>query len=65
MNMEQKVHDIAIAFASAKMQARISANNDDSLLTMERQMLEFMTDYAFASSNAAAIHATAETLDKE
>jgi len=65
MDKEQKIHDIAIAFASVKMQARINSDNDESLMTLERQMLEFMTNYSFASCNAAVTHALAETLDKK
>lgn len=54
MNLEQKAHDIGIAFASVKMQARISANNSDEHITLERQYLEFITDYTFAASAVAS-----------
>lgn len=50
MTLEQRAHDIGIAFASVKMQARISANNNDEHETLERQYLDFITDYSFASA---------------
>lgn len=65
MTIEQRAHDIAIAFATVKMQARINSDNDDSHETLERQYLEFMTDYSFAFSSAVANQALADNLDKE
>lgn len=65
MNTEQRAHDIGIAFATVKMQARINSSNDDSTITLERQYLEFQTDYSFAFSAAIANHSFANDLDKE
>lgn len=50
MKLDQQSHDIGIAFATVRMQARISNSDDDSEITRERQFLEFITDYTFASS---------------
>jgi len=65
MKIEKRAHDIAIAFASVKMQARINSNNDDSHQAMEGQILEFITDYNFAFSNAVTVQALADNLAKE
>lgn len=48
MNLSNQAHDIGIAFATVKMQARIADSNDDSQATIERQILEFIDDYTFA-----------------
>lgn len=65
MNMEHRAHDIGIAFATVKMQARINSNNDDSHSTLERQYLEFQTDYSFAFCAALETQVLADNPDKE
>lgn len=50
MNLDQQSHDVGIAFATVRMQTRISDSDDNSETTRERQFLEFITDYTFASS---------------
>ncbi len=50
MTLEQKAHDIGIAFATVKMQARIASNDSDEDIVRETQYLDFINDYTFASS---------------
>lgn len=51
MTLEQKAHDIGIAFATVKFQARIASNNsDESDIIRQTQYLNFVSDYSFASS---------------
>lgn len=60
MTLEQRAHDIGIAFATVKMQARIFANNSEESEMRETQYLEFITDYTFASSSVISGKALAD-----
>ncbi len=62
MTLEQKAHDIGIAFATVKMQSRISTNNSDEYIIREAQYLDFINDYTFASS---AVISGMTLIDKE
>lgn len=46
MTLEQRAHDIGIAFAACKMNSR--DNTSDDKLSMQTQFTNFITDYNFA-----------------
>jgi len=48
MTLEQRAHDIGIAFATCKMNSR--DNSDDDEISLQTQFNNFITDYSFAAS---------------
>ena len=52
MTLEQRAHDIGIAFAMCKMNSR--DNSDDDKISMQTQFTNFITDYCFASSEVVS-----------
>lgn len=63
MTLEQRAHDIGIAFATCKMNSR--DNSDDDEVSRQTQFLNFITDYTFAASEVAAGKAEIDRLFKD
>lgn len=63
MTLEQRAHDIGIAFAACKMNSR--DNTSDDKLSMQTQFTNFITDYNFAASEIICGKAEIATLFKD
>ncbi len=63
MTLEQRAHDIGIAFASCKMNSR--DNTKDDRESMQTQFTNFIADYCFASSEVISGKAEIDTLFKD
>lgn len=63
MTLEQRAHDIGIAFATCKMNSR--NNSGDDKISMQTQFTNFITDYSFAVSEIAMGSAEIATLFKD
>lgn len=63
MTLEQRAHDIGIAFASCKMNSRDNASDDK--ISMQTQFNNFITDYTFAASEIISGKAEIDTLFKD
>lgn len=63
MTLEQRAHDIGIAFATCKMNSRDNTDNDK--ISMQTQFTDFITDYCFAVSEAVSGNAEIATLLKD
>lgn len=63
MNLEQRAHDIGIAFATCKMNSR--DNSDDDVISRQTQFMNFITDYSFAVSEIAVGKAEMDILFKD
>lgn len=63
MTLEQRAHDIGIAFATCKMNSR--DNTSDDKIDMQAQFTNFITDYTFAASEVICGKAETSTLFKD
>nr|WP_317365134.1 hypothetical protein [uncultured Blautia sp.] len=63
MTLEQRAHDIGLAFASCKMNSR--NNSKDDLISMQTQITNFITDYTFAVSEIVSGKVEIDTLFKD
>lgn len=63
MTLEQRAHDIGIAFATCKMNSR--DNTSDDKISMQTQFTNFITDYCFAASEVISRNAEIVTLFKD
>lgn len=63
MTLEQRAHDIGIAFATCKMNSRNNADNDT--VSMQTQFTNFITDYNFAASEIILGNVEIATLFKD
>lgn len=63
MTLEQRAHDIGIAFATCKMNSR--DNTGDDKVSRQTQFLNFITDYTFAASEVVLGNAEIENLFKD
>lgn len=63
MHLEQRAHDIGIAFATCKMNSRDNTNDDK--VSMQTQFTNFITDYSFAVSEVISGNAEIATLFKD
>lgn len=63
MTLEQRAHDIGLAFASCKMNSR--DNSKDDCVSMQTQITNFITDYTFAVSEIVSGKAEIDTLFKD
>lgn len=63
MTLEQRAHDIGIAFASCKMNSR--GNSSDDKVSMQTQFTNFIVDYNFAASEIISGNAEISTLFKD
>ncbi len=63
MTLEQRAHDIGIAFATCKMNSR--DNSEDDEISRQTQFLNFITDYTFASSEVIAGKVEIDNLFKD
>lgn len=63
MTLEQRAHDIGIAFATCKMNSR--DNTDDDKVSMQTQFTNFITDYCFAASEVVSGNAEITALFKD
>lgn len=63
MTLEQRAHDIGIAFATCKMNSRNVSDDDES--SRHAQFLNFITDYTFAASSYVATEAERGNLFKD
>lgn len=48
MTLQQRAHDIGVAFATCKMNSRDNSKKDP--ISMQTQITNFITDYTFAAS---------------
>ncbi len=63
MTLEQRAHDIGIAFATCKMNSRDNSNDDK--VSMQTQFTNFITDYSFAASEVICGNTEIVTLFKD
>lgn len=63
MTLEQRAHDIGIAFATCKMNSRDNSGDNEEL--RHAQFLSFITDYTFAVSSYTATEAERGRLFKD
>lgn len=63
MTLEQRAHDIGIAFATCKMNSRDISCDDE--ISMQTQFTNFITDYSFAVSEVVSGSAEIATLLKD
>lgn len=63
MTLEQRAHDIGIAFATCKMNSRDNSNDDE--MAKHTQFLNFITDYTFAVSSYVATEAESGNVFKD
>lgn len=63
MTLEQRAHDIGIAFAVCKMNSRDNSKDDE--MSMQTQFTNFITDYNFAASEIISGSAEIATLFKD
>lgn len=63
MTLEQRAHDIGIAFATCKMNSRDNSGDDE--ISRQTQFLNFITDYTFASSEIVAGKVEIDNLFKD
>ncbi len=63
MTLEQRAHDIGIAFATCKMNSR--DNSEDDKLALQTQFTNFITDYNFAASEVIGGKVEIATLLKD
>ena len=63
MTLEQRAHDIGIAFATCKMNSR--DNTSDDKVSMQTQFTNFITDYNFAASEVISGNAEIANLFKD
>ncbi len=63
MTLEQRAHDIGIAFATCKMNSR--DNTSDDKVSMQIQFTNFITDYNFAASEVICGKVEIGTLFKD
>ena len=63
MTLEQRAHDIGIAFATCKMNSRDNSKDDE--LSMQTQFTNFITDYTFAASEVISGNADISNLFKD
>lgn len=63
MTLEQRAHDIGIAFASCRMNTR--DNTSDDKVSMQTQFTNFITDYTFAASEVISGNTEIDTLFKD
>lgn len=63
MTLEQRAHDIGIAFATCKMNSRDNSNDDK--LSLQTQFTNFITDYSFAASEVIAGRSEIATVFKD
>lgn len=63
IDLEQRAHDIGIAFATCKMNSRNNAANDE--ISMQTQFTNFITDYSFAASEVITGKAEIDSLFKD
>lgn len=63
MTLEQRAHDIGIAFATCKMNSRNNSKDDD--ISRQAQFTNFITDYCFATSEVISGSVEIATLFKD
>lgn len=63
MTLEQRAHDIGIAFATCRMNSRDNSRDDE--ISRQTQFLNFITDYTFASSEIATGKVEIDNLFKD
>ena len=63
MTLEQRAHDIGIAFVTCKMNSRDNTSNDE--ISRQTQFLNFITDYTFAASEVVMGKTEIDTLFKD
>lgn len=63
MTLEQRAHDIGIAFATCKMNSR--NNTSDDKASVQTQFTDFITDYSFAASEVISGNAEIANLFKD
>lgn len=63
MTLEQRAHDIGIAFATCKMNSRDNSDNDS--VSTQTQFTEFITDYTFAVSEVVSGKAEIDNLFRD
>lgn len=63
MTLEQRAHDIGIAFATCRMNSR--DNTGDDKMSMQTQFTNFITDYTFATSEIISGSVEIATLFKD
>lgn len=66
MTLEQRTHDIGLAFATCKMNSRDnSEDTEDTEEARHAQFLNFITDYTFAAFSYASTEAERGNLFKD
>ena len=63
MTLEQRAHDIGLAFATSKMNSRDNTSDDN--ISRQAQFLNFITDYTFAASEIISGSVEIDTLFKD
>ncbi len=63
MTIEQRAHDIGIAFATCKMNSH--NNSEDDQISRKAQFTNFITDYGFAVSEVVSGSVEIATLLKD
>lgn len=63
MTLEQRAHDIGLAFATSKMNSRDNTSDDN--VSRQTQFLNFITDYTFATSEIISGSVEIDTLFKD